>query len=152
MLKEQILVADAAADVTVVRRHYRTEFCDIPESIMERAANLSSEGQAIYLGPRVTITCPQPTRQFWQAVYAEFSSWRRTARQTFSRRRVEDRDSWKDPAKPSAPPAHHRNHRLVHLTGFLIINGESVPLRDWPSREAVGYRPKRRRARSRKTT
>lgn len=152
MLDERMLIADTAADVALVRRRCRVDLDNPLEAMAERASNLQLQGQAIYLGPRVTITCPQPTRQFWQAVYAEFTSWRKTVRQKFPRCRLENRDSWIDPTKPSAPPAHHHLHRLVCLTGLLMIDGKEVPLPDWPSREAVGYRPKRRGGRSRKTT
>jgi hypothetical protein len=142
-------ILDTELQLSVERHACLFDFEEPMKSYEDRLASIDFDEHAVYLGPRVTVCCRSPTKEFWRSVYAEFSSWRQATRKMFARRRVCRRDGWVDPHNPSAPKSHQLKMRRIYLTGFLFINLEELTFAKWPSRETVGYRPRRRAGRHR---
>lgn len=106
--------------------------------------------EAVYVGPRCLVVCDLPTVAFWRAVYAQYGAWAYEARHNIGRRALDSPRQWYDPQNPGADRSHLKDHREACLTGRIYLRGRPVPYHAWPTRNEVGYRPRRPRKKNRR--
>lgn len=119
-------------------------------SILLRAAYLDPTYRAAYFGPIGTVLCMTPNSDFWRRVYGELGRTRRRLKQVFTHKLVEYADDWGPGPQENASRLDQASHRRLTFTGILLIDAVSIPLHQWPTREVVGYKPRRRGGRKRR--
>jgi len=116
----------------IVRRH-PVDWDDPAEGTEERAAALLSEqpNQCVYLNPAFTVTCPEPTPEFFQEVRKRQAEWCRRASRTIPgwiRRRV---SRWVGAGHQFRSKSERYFHRAFCYSGVLFINGQLTHPSQW---------------------
>jgi hypothetical protein len=125
---------ELAPRVTVQRHDY--DFNDLAGGVDQRI--IATIGQTPegchYFNPAVTVSCPQPTLEFFTKVRQEQARWCRIASQTFKKRERRRVKSWISHERGSNKHARYLD-RAACLTGILFIDGRLVPHHLWPCQE-----------------
>ena len=116
----------------VIRRH-PVDWDDPVQPTMERATTILREcpNQCVYLNPIVTVTCHEPTMDFFKEVRKRQAEWCRRASRTIPRpvrRRV---SQWVGGGHHFSSKAERYLHRAFCYTGVLFINGKIVHPNRW---------------------
>jgi hypothetical protein len=90
-----------------------------------------------YFNPTVTVTCLQPTPEFWRIVGKEQARWCRQAGKTIPRRVRRSSTHWTSGGEWISEKYTRFLHRALSFTGVLFIDGELVPPHSWPKPPAV---------------
>ena len=115
-----------------VRRH-PVDWSRVSEATLERANIVLAEqsNQSVYLNPACTVSCPEPTLEFFIAVRQRQAEWCRRAGQTLPssvRRRV---SLWVSDAGPFRSKGERYFHRALCYTGVLLVNGNFIYPSEW---------------------
>lgn len=111
----------------IVRRH-PVDWNDPAQATVERAMSIvrRNPDQAIYLNPAVTVTCPEPTAEFFKEVHKRQAEWCRRASRTIPPRMRRRVSQWVGGGHHFSSKAERYFHRAFCYTGILFINGQIV--------------------------
>ncbi len=116
----------------IVCRH-PVDWNDPVQPTVERALAIVRENpdQAVYLNPAVTVTCPEPTTDFFREVRKRQAEWCRTASKTIPPRVRRRASQWVGGGDPFSSKAERYFHRAFCYTGILFINGLIIHPSKW---------------------
>ena len=139
-MKSRVICLDAIRRTTErthrpqphVRRH-RPDVDDLLEQMKARTLQVLEEESPpyLYVNPIATITCDEPTKEFFFLIRKRQAEWFKRSLTTISRnesRRVKDWFTGTERTKFEKFMS-----RGLQLTGLLFVNGSPIPQNQWPS-------------------
>lgn len=105
----------------------------LAEKVGQRIAARLEQNPAgcIYFNPAVTISCPQPSPEFFQLVKKEQARWCGQASSTFEKSVRRKVSTWISPAVVNGNIDKYLDRALC-FTGILFINGKMIAHHNWP--------------------
>ena len=85
----------------------------------------------VYFNPAVTVTCPEPTTEFFRIVKKEQARWCRQASKTFPRNARRSPSRWVSGGEWISNKYARYLDRTLCFTGILFIDGQFVPPPKW---------------------
>ena len=122
------------ANPNVVVRRHPVDWNDPAEGTQERALAVLSRQQilCVYFNPAFTVTCPEPTPEFFREVRKRQAEWCRRADQSplsrWARRRV---SRWGSGRHKFTSKSERYFHRAFCFTGVMFINGQLIHPNQW---------------------
>jgi hypothetical protein len=86
----------------------------------------------VYVNPIVTITCDEPTKEFFSLIRKRQAEWCKQSRTLFSRRLGRRVKNWFTVEREQTKFEKFMS-RGLQFTGLLFVNGQPVPPHRWPS-------------------
>lgn len=113
-----------------VRRH-RPDVDDLLEHMKSRTLQVLKESpRYLYVNPIATITCDEPTSEFFSLIRKRQAEWFKRSRTIFSRRLGRRVRNWFTGSEYSK--FEKFMSRGLQLTGLLFIKGQPIPQDKWP--------------------
>ena len=84
----------------------------------------------LYVNPIATITCEEPTKEFFFLIRKRQAEWCKQSRTVFSRRLARRVKNWFTGSEYSK--FEKFMSRGLQFTGLLFVNGQPVPQQKWP--------------------
>lgn len=115
-----------------VRRH-QPDIENLLEQMKARTSRVLEEqtSRYVYVNPIVTITCEEPTKEFFSLIRKRQAEWCKQSRTLFSRRLGRRVKNWFT-AEREQTKFQKFMSRGLQFTGLLFIKGQPVPQDQWP--------------------
>jgi hypothetical protein len=128
---DEVLI-DAKPEVRMDR--HSLDWNTLAEDVAERIdMALKQEATGCrYFNPAVTVTCLQPSPEFWRIVRKEQARWCRQAGKTIPRRSRRSPSCWTSGGEWVSEKHARFLDRALCFTGILLIGGQLVPPHEWP--------------------
>ena len=126
------LPIDASPEVRINR--HSLDWNTLAEGVVDRIdAVLRQDAIGCrYFNPVVTVSCSNPTSEFFGIVLKEQASWCRRASETIRRNARRRVSNWVSDESPVNKHARFL-HRALCFTGILFIDGRICPNHCWPA-------------------
>lgn len=123
---------EAKLDVRIDR--HPVDWNTLAEDVAERisAALRRGDSGCRYFNPAVTVTCLQPTPEFFRIVRKERARWCRRAGNTIPRSVQRGSSRWISGGEWISNKYARYLDRALSFTGILFIEGQPVLRHDWP--------------------
>ena len=115
-----------------VRRH-QPDIDNLLEQMKARTFQILKEETPpfLYVNPIATITCDEPTEEFFFLIRKRQAEWCKRSRTLFSRRQGRRVRNWFTVERERTKYERFMS-RGLQFTGLLFINGQPVPQDQWP--------------------
>lgn len=115
-----------------VRRH-RPDVDNLLEQVTTRTHQILEEESPpyLYVNPIVTITCDEPTEEFFSLIRKRQAEWCKRSRTIFSRKQTRSVKNFFT-AEQERTKFEKFMSRGLQFTGLLFVNGTPVPQNQWP--------------------
>jgi len=139
-MKSRLTCLDAPGIVPATdqcpRPHVRRHGPDVEnlwEQVSARTYRLLTEESPryLYVNPIVTITCDEPTSEFFSLIRKRQAEWCSRSRTLFSRRLGRRVKNWFTGTERTK--FERFMSRGLLFTGLLFVNGQTIPQHQWPS-------------------
>ena len=116
----------------LARRH-RPDIENLLEQMKARTLRVLEEESPpyLYVNPIATITCKEPTKEFFFLIRKRQAEWFKRSRTIFSRRLGRRVKNWFTVERERTKYQKFMS-RGLQFTGLLFVNGHPVPQDQWP--------------------
>lgn len=126
--------AESSADCSTVRvQLHQPDYENLAEQVAARIADVLENKlrpRCLFANPIATVTCKEPTTEFFQVVRKRQAEWCKRASTTFSRRTRRSVKNWVVPEGSSSKYERFLQRSLC-FTGLLFIDGCILPSHEW---------------------
>ena len=145
MSRTTVMDADIGeAEVTVKIQRHTSDMHTLAEDVGQRAVTTLKQHPTgcFFFNPATTVSCPQPTEEFFRVIRKEQARWCRQAGNSFPRKLRRSSSHWVSGGEWISNKFARYLDRSCCFTGVLFIDGQLVLPHDWPINEKT--RPHRR--------
>ena len=122
------------AEVTVKIQRHASDMHSLAEDVGQRIVTILKQHPTgcFFFNPAITISCLQPTEEFFRAIRKEQARWCRQAGNTFPRKIRRSSSKWVSGGEWISNKFARYLDRALCFMGILFHNGKFIPTHEWP--------------------